>query len=36
MKTEYLIPIDEQDHTLKSENGFINLLKTNDEIQIKE
>lgn len=36
MKTEYLIPIDEQKHTLKSENGFINLLKTNDEIQIKE
>lgn len=36
MKTEYLIPIDEEKHSVRIESGFINLLKTNDEIEIKE
>ena len=36
MKTEYLIPIDAREHCVRTESGFINLLKTNDEIEIKE
>ena len=36
MKTEYLIPIDAEKYYVKTESSFINLLKTNDEIEIKE